>query len=170
MLFSEWTVRQVLLHESHPFSDDVSVISDPLIMSNVSNPRVDCDTRIFSCKLCTKTFKRARDLRKHIKIIHSSKFQGQSSVIKPCEICLKVFTKSNLRSIHMQHEHPEYRFTCRLCPRSFANKDAQFKHEMSVHNTNVDNPDQIFNCNKCNKAYATRRFLLQHLKTHHMIK
>lgn len=120
----------------------------------------------FCCKLCDTRFRRSNELKKHIKVVHDIVIKTQKGKITHCEMCFETFDTLAIKIKHVRKMHPESRVSCRLCPRTFSNGAEQRRHEIQIHQINIDKPDSLFKCNGCGKAFASRHYLIKHLETH----
>lgn len=119
----------------------------------------------YSCITCGSKFLRRNQLTEHRVTEHPKKI----AVIKEnakCDICNKQFETSIAKYQHIKVDHADVRFKCRICKSSFSAHKNRARHEVEVHRRNIDNPEQFFECDICDKAYVTIYTMTQHMLTH----
>lgn len=137
----------------------------------------------YPCSACEKRFASPRDVKRHMKRIHSAERKHV------CSTCGKAYTRSdelkshkrshtgekpfqcaycdycsaqkvNLRHhIAQHHGHKEYQ--CARCGKEFARKIDFQRHE-TIHSS-----VKPFQCTRCDKSYARRDWLAAHLDKEH---
>lgn len=111
----------------------------------------------FFCVVCSKSFIRRSDLRKHI-------FVHAGIRLFSCNLCQKSFTRStNLakhKRTHLENQQKKNNFKCRLCPQAFAT-NAELSTHMEMHMTR-----NTFNCKFCNQVFTQRDELEYHQQSH----
>ncbi|XP_014261822.1 zinc finger protein 33B-like isoform X2 [Cimex lectularius] len=119
--------------------------------------------RPFKCRSCSRSFNRKEHMMRH-ELCHT----GQKEYI--CDICLKTFSrKDNVRKHRRTHE-PSGPYTCEYCGKEFVIKPYYIMHR-NAHITNGETPLELqFQCNICQKQFAKKDLLTQHLKKHKMTK
>lgn len=119
----------------------------------------------FKCTFCDKSFKMNDYLKYHLNSEHGVLMRDKSFI--RCETCLAIFSSLQLKTDHVKQYHPELRPQCRICKVCFSNKKQMIRHELNVHNINIDHPDQLFRCDVCNKAYSSHIYLTKHMISKH---
>ncbi|GAB0099819.1 Zinc finger C2H2 superfamily [Sergentomyia squamirostris] len=79
----------------------------------------------FKCELCSKLFRGADQLRRHLKLTHS----GECS----CIICGDIFANRYALRKHDYTLHKDFTLKCHLCPHRFATKESRLDHVISMH-------------------------------------
>lgn len=116
----------------------------------------------YPCKSCKRRFITSTDLLYHLKNIHNIIIAKSTQ----CEICLKKFNSVGLKRNHCKDKHPDTIFSCRICTNEFRSRKKRVRHELEVHEANVDNPENVFKCNKCNKLFGKKFFFTSHVEKH----
>ena len=168
--------------------DDVSMTSSLTCSDDVVTSSKATSGHV--CSVCEKSFRYAKDLRKHIRVHTGDAPFG-------CQVCQKFFrNKSNLykhlRQSHRienvqehvlervgeshQHDHilthsngnvPKsgLRIRCSQCALSFETVEERTKHVNDTHNANK----HLFTCDICQKGFTQRTNLQTHKRTIHQI-
>lgn len=106
-----------------------------------------------SCPHCKKQFKKAFNLKQHIRT-HTNE--------KPlkCDICLKRFNDRSSMNKHVRTMHVDFKpHKCSVCDKNFASTSHLSEH--MVKHTN----QRRFQCEKCNKKFAFRSSLNKHMNS-----
>ncbi len=116
-------------------------------------------SRVFTCSICAKKYASATALYNHKKNSHhltnlhcdkcGVKFESKQEV--------KIHSQGCQESIIVE----ETGFTCNVCSELFDSKNGLTSHCQKEH------PDQLHQCNKCDKSFGTRFCLLTHIKELH---
>jgi hypothetical protein len=111
-------------------------------------------------------FRFQADLLAHIKKHHSSKVEDLNGLQKACPVCHKKFLLRKNLVTHMQrfHEHEGKKSSkhhCQYCGKSFF-----YEAEKSAHE-NTHTGQKNFKCDQCEKAYSSKKALLDHNKIIH---
>ena len=82
-----------------------------------------------------------------------------------CEVCGKVFTKSYNLKVHMSKHTGSRNFACALCGKDFVAKRTLIQHTERNHPEFLSQFEVEKNrpCDKCEKSFATRTDLWEHL-------
>ncbi|XP_072026575.1 uncharacterized protein [Amphiura filiformis] len=121
------------------------------------------EERPHQCGFCTNNFKRAMDLRQHIKFYHS-------------EIADKV---DQIVPKESTPPEPEGDFKCRQCDRSFKTTQGLEQHKRRTHNSDVKRKnllvkcrdgEQKYACQRCQKQFNSRKALINHRFTHTTVR
>lgn len=136
--------------------------------------------RYFSCDLCSKKYKKLKNLKLH-KIVHEPKkcelckaaydkiedlqrhiLEKHTKIKKTwnCKICNKMFLKSKALSRHMYVHNEDRPFPCQLCSGTFKRKVGLTKHLV----THTD--DRPFRCKICDAKFKLKETLRRHLPSH----
>ncbi|CAB3261038.1 unnamed protein product [Arctia plantaginis] len=108
------------------------------------------------CPICSERFNSNYQRTKHLRIIHN-----QTTGLFRCDTCgreydLKYHLLIHIRSVHLQERNQE----CPVCHARFFSKYCLSRH-MVIHTG-----DKNFKCEICGKAYARRKNLREHLRSH----
>lgn len=97
------------------------------------------------CDICSKTFSRQSDLRRHQNSVH-----GTHSF--SCDKCEKKFTRKDK---FLEH-HRKCTIICKYCDSNFEHQRDLNEHELLLHT------DKKYMCNNCGKKYSNKRELKNH--------
>lgn len=108
------------------------------------------------CPICPERFNSNYQRTKHLRIAHN-----QSSGLYRCDTCgreydLKYHLLVHIRSVHLQERNHE----CPMCSSRFFSKYCLSRH-MVIHTG-----EKNFKCEVCGKAYARRKNLRDHCRSH----
>ncbi|KAJ3583050.1 hypothetical protein NHX12_034518 [Muraenolepis orangiensis] len=142
----------------------------------IHQKHVHSDERLFSCQVCTKTFKRKKDVHEGGRQHHmcpdcgktlSSKtaltlHQRTHTGAKPyqCTECSAKFTQSSALKMHQRTHTGEKPFACDLCEAKFTQK-----HMLSYHKRSHTG-EKPFMCEACGKSFASKEYLRHHSNIH----
>ena len=115
----------------------------------------------YSCKICSKTLKKAKEFRKHI-------FQEHKLVnTVVCPKCPKVFRKNRLQT-HMVVHIEEPNVVCDLCGLKYKSERLVNVHKRSQHMTNEEKLYllEMFKCKTCDKRCLSKAKLAIHSQRH----
>ena len=156
------------------------------LKSHIDKFHLDKDD--YHCKICSKTFKVIKSLRRHIIEVH---FGIRNIKYIKCDHCPKSFVTSavlrgHVNSMHLKLKHScsmcnvtfaydqglqrhmktfhygEKKFICSFCQKSFCLKAHLKRHEEEIHLK-----IKHVTCDECDKVFACKRSLLQHMKSVH---
>ena len=103
------------------------------------------------CNLCGKI---CSHLRNHMLQSHEKKN------IYKCDKCEKTYTKKRDLKSHILIVHEkENPFCCDLCKKGFANAASLKLHVKRVHTGTQDEPENTYECKKCDKIFKSKRGL-----------
>lgn len=114
--------------------------------------------RNYNCDKCDTGFVTSHRLNTHVKTIHvEGSFQ--------CETCKKVFSSQQKLKSHVDTVHKMIkRFKCTKCPERFTDYFRRYQHLVKIHGQ----AELEYKCNLCDKVYARRFMLSQHMKRDHL--
>lgn len=148
-------------------SDEVEFVSCNLPSQPNNQSITNLPKTLFTCHLCGVKLCSFHNLEEHNRAIHPNIVKTVLEKDWKCIYCSQQFECSSLRVQHVKNEHPESRYCCRLCPKDFAAKSDRLRHEMRTHGTNVNKPDMIVRCSKCNKPFSSKKCMLNHIEKFH---
>ena len=116
-------------------------------------------SRVFVCSICTKKYASTTALYNHKKTNHNLSNLH-------CDKCgVKFESKQEVKSHSQGCQESiiveETGFSCNVCSELFDSKNGLASHCQKEH------PDQLHQCSKCDKSFATRFCLLTHVKDVH---
>ncbi|XP_053307441.1 zinc finger protein 383-like isoform X2 [Spea bombifrons] len=118
---------------------------------------LEIEAKPYICFVCLKRFKRATDLKEHLRV-HT----GERPFV--CKICGKGFTQSSALSSHQRIHTGEKPFQCEVCFKRFNNSSNFSKHKR------VHTGERPHNCPLCGKSFQEKRRVKRHLKAVHQIQ
>ncbi|KAJ1131107.1 hypothetical protein NDU88_009450 [Pleurodeles waltl] len=110
----------------------------------------------YICFVCPKRFKRATDLKEHLRV-HT----GERPFV--CRVCNKAFTQSSALSTHQRIHTGEKPFQCEVCHKRFNNSSNFSKHKR------VHFRERPHKCTLCGKTFQEKRRVDRHMKTVHLL-
>ncbi|KAJ4428127.1 hypothetical protein ANN_24141, partial [Periplaneta americana] len=107
----------------------------------------------FICKICSKSFSKRDNLKKH-EIIH----KGEKPYL--CEECGKSFARKQDLNVHRRYHSGVRPYACSLCDKTFHSYSGLKSHE------NRHNGIKPFLCNACGKTFVQKSQLTNHERVH----
>lgn len=118
----------------------------------------------FTCKLCLRKFSYEKNLKAHIKAVHSI-IKNKQDLKLICSECSSTFSSEISYRRHLMCVHRKTRnFECNICDKKFSRKDILKSHMSNVHGLWQG---KVSKCLKCNKEFKSKRTLDSHLKSTH---
>ncbi|XP_035211892.1 protein sister of odd and bowel-like [Stegodyphus dumicola] len=114
--------------------------------------RIHTGERPFSCRICSKGFRRNCDLRRHVITTHSEYILLWFTGFKSSDTSLKCITESCALG--------EIVYRCTYCPH-FSTQKGNLKYHMRIHTG-----ERPFSCRICSKTFRRNCDLQRHLITH----
>lgn len=112
------------------------------------------------CHGCGKSYQKACELRRHIKLTHGDKTSREINFY--CDRCeFKTFSKMNIKR-HLTTIHLGIKaFACKFCPdKKYTSKITLDQHMITKHDQETE-----FFCQCCKRKFPTMSFLRSHLKS-----
>ena len=118
----------------------------------------------FKCPHCSKVFPRKWNMENHVKTRHLKLKEFEC----PVADCKKPFFSKLDVERHMASVHSdEFQFKCDICGDRFAIKSGLTRHMATIH---AESKDWVCSISSCNKQFATKQILEQHLRNVHGVK
>ncbi|KAG9035916.1 hypothetical protein FRB95_010319 [Tulasnella sp. JGI-2019a] len=120
-------------------------------------------TNEFVCDVCTVSYSRAPDLRRHKASVHNDRVSGEKvSATFPCDVCGQVLLSSHGYQGHMRRHYDERPFVCEaaFCGKAFHDSATLARHRRT-HST-----EHKFECDFCGRRFKRKDNLNTHRKKH----
>lgn len=111
----------------------------------------------FICKICSKSFSKRDNLKKH-EIIH----RGEKPYL--CEECGKSFARKQDLNVHRRYHSGVRPYACSLCDKKFHSYSGLKSHQ------NRHNGIKPFLCNACGKTFVQKSQLTNHERVHTQVR
>lgn len=114
--------------------------------------------KIFSCKLCDRSFSTRSKRNYHIRDYHKrERFE--------CDQCSRKFVSKALCDIHLEyHKRPDSNgYVCKTCNLVYHSSNGLKHHYDSKHTSYDQRP---YECNVCSRRFTSKHMLLNHMRIH----
>lgn len=178
---------QTMCLQHATFCDGVSKEKQPKAQSDAATPFLnkpqEAKETEFKCKFCTKTFMKARNLRRHI-LTHN---EVNPYRCKTCDSCFSRYDHLKVHQVHCKGKRSRLEvcipkislddvgrgwqikygnktaeeqstFVCEVCSRSFSTQSKLSRHNTMFHVT------KLFKCTGCGSSFAHEKSLKNHQK------
>lgn len=160
----------------------IKLSSMPALRVSTQKAQADCEAE-YKCKFCTKTFMKARNLRRHILThnevkpyrckacdscfsrhdhlkVHQARCKGQRARLEVCipKISLNDVGQGWKNRINLEPPKKQETFECKVCLRSFSEQSKLSRHFTMFHAV------KLFKCKRCGTSYANEKTLRKHKK------
>jgi hypothetical protein len=130
---------------------------------------------LFSCDCCSRTFKQAVMLRKHLKI-HTVSITANTVPAEPqqqrdqqqqlqqqhvCPECRKSFPTRPLLQAHLRSHSSVKPFKCDSCLKDFKSKHSLNEHVLLKHKG-----EKVFGCSVCDEQFSSKHMRAVHERLH----
>jgi len=151
----EWIVNEYTKQLCNQVFPCISELVQHISSEHVGGPEfTEHICRWKGCSRTSKGFKAKYKLVNHIRV-HT----GERPFI--CEVCKKLFARSENLKIHKRIHSGEKPFKCEHCSKTFANSSDRKKHQ------HVHSQAKPYTCSHgCGKSYTHPSSLRKHMKTH----
>jgi len=121
-----------------------------------------------TCPLCDAFFLFEEEKTNHLLTVHSMRIEEAPTKTfevtddKVCQYCNKAFSKPSMLIRHMRVHTGEKPFTCKICLKSFNQKNALQIHQQSKHEG-----DKPYTCPFCSYPFTQKGNLKTHIQRSH---
>ncbi|XP_074661522.1 putative histone-lysine N-methyltransferase PRDM6 [Tubulanus polymorphus] len=138
------------IRRKHPDADPAEVrkVADQIYIKLQKT-----DEQQKTCGVCSKTFSRAADLRRHISV-HTGIKQFE------CNVCGKTFTHNGNLQTHISVHTGIKQFECNVCGKTFTH-NGNLKRHFRIHSG-----EKPYRCSICDKSYNDSGNLQTHMRIH----
>jgi uncharacterized Zn-finger protein len=115
----------------------------------------------FLCQSCGRSFRSKEGLEYHCSLNHSDSIE-QTTV--ECKECKKAFSSIQQMKIHVKNTHQRAKadHECPVCHKTFQRSDV-FQNHVDMHNADLKD---LFICNQCDKTFSSKSNLHSHKRIH----
>lgn len=154
--------------EATSLKDEKAAIRDdstertPLLQQQQQTP--------FGCGICSRTFKQAVMLRKHMKVhattaalskLEPKHQQQQQQQIHTCDECCKTFATRAVLQAHLRSHSSLKPFKCSNCLKEFKSKHSLNEHVLLKHKG-----EKVFGCSLCGEQFSSKHMRSVHERLH----
>lgn len=141
-----------------------TTVSDPLHLLAVVVPPSKHSKSKLLCPLCTSTFGRRCELKRHIAEVHT--LAGARRFVCKHPNCTKSFTRKDALAKHEIVKHQgKRRFQCDTCGEKFTSRYDLRRHKVRVHS----NVKKRFTCEFCSAGFSQKSQLTMHKGRVHVL-
>ena len=126
---------------------------------------IHSNKRDFSCSECSFTSGTIQTLKFHIIARNTKKYPHV------CDICGAGFIVGKRLEVHKKTKHEGFRWTCKICDKTFLQQHGLKAHQTFIHsdndaNTNVKTKVEGHTCTVCSKVFVSKTNLKIHMDKH----
>ncbi|KAL4235060.1 hypothetical protein ACF0H5_006698 [Mactra antiquata] len=149
-------------HDDDDNDEDINAANDLFISGSVIRNESGDPSRLFTCDICNKSFKRKSHVKEHMKThLKSPGSQKDKPGFHACPYCDKRFQKPSQMDRHVRIHTGERPFGCMICGKAFNQKNA-----LQIH-LKKHSGERPHKCQYCDTAFTQKGNLKTHIKRAH---
>ena len=155
IVHEEWENRVIHEYQSDLNCDICSKSFKRL--DNLKRHKKIHEGKLYDCSACPKSFSTSLGLEVHVAGVHKERKSHK------CIFCEKVFLKKHMLSTHFKTFHENQNHNCEKCGKNFSSMPLLRNHIKNVHG------DKIHTCESCGKSFAKPYILKAHVARAHEV-